>query len=372
MPDEVKPSRMLLRLEAEITSAATPQQADCKRAERAAYLSRLGRFEEARDVVNELRQRYNNHPQVEVSAWINLAEGLTEYFRNVGVSGTDRVQRAYALSRAAGLQQMRALCAAWLAQWDYALLDMDSLSHHVVEALQFAHPQQHAALSRVSLVVAQALHLAGRSDLAQVWYRKSREHATADHDDVTISALMHNMAWLRMFELRQAVLSGIGGVHPGRVALISAESNAHFDQMVGDSSWQSLKPILRAQILSLQGDAADALKLYEGHLAGTKSAVRLQANLWADKAWCYAHLNRFVEARDCADIAQRSLCEETQIDDRAAAHSRLAQVFAAIGEESEHSKHIQHALNAWLAYTLLQTKIIELLGDLHLTILKQK
>ena len=39
MPDNVKPSRMLLRLEAEIAAAPTSLEADCKRAERAAYFT---------------------------------------------------------------------------------------------------------------------------------------------------------------------------------------------------------------------------------------------------------------------------------------------------------------------------------------------
>jgi hypothetical protein len=364
VPDRVKPSRMLLRLDAEIAAAATPVEADCKRAERAAYLSRLGRFAEARSVLDGLHQKHDRSPQVNVSAWSNLAEGLLDYFSNIGVSKGDRVQRAYALSVAAGLQPLRALCAAWLAQWDYTRLDMDGLAEHVAEAFRYASPQQHAARSRASLVAAQALHLGGRADLAQVWYRKSKDHATADSDDVTISALMHNMAWLRMLTLRQIVLAGYGDPEAGRHALLNAESTAHFDVMVGDSSWQELKPILRAQIVSLQGDAVQAVSLYEEHLAGAKAASRLQANLFADKAWCHAQCGQLMEASVCAELAITSLSDETQIDDRAATHSRVAQAFEILGAIDEGREHQLLAAKAWSSHRTLQARAVVLLAGI--------
>ncbi len=362
MPARVKPSRMLVRLDAEIASAASQLDADCKRAERAAYLARLGRFAESRAELDALHQRYALSPKIKISAWRNLAEGLLSYFSNVGVSRSDRVERSYALSVAAGILPLRAISAAWLAQWDYARLDMDALALHVCEALQFADPQDHAARSRAGLVAAQALHLGGRSDLAQPWYCRSRDHALADGDDVTISALMHNMAWLRMLSMRQAVLTGNGDARGGRYALVNAESTSQFDDMVGDSSWQELKPILRAQIVSLQGDAAQALTLYEEFLAGAKSAARLQANLLADQAWCHVKLGQLDEARACAETAVKSLNEETQIDDRAAAHSRLAQVFALLGNEVERGRHGLLALQAWTAHGMTQERAVSLLS----------
>jgi hypothetical protein len=56
MPDSVKPSRLLLRLEGEITAAPTAVETDCKRAERAACPTRLGRFDEARAELDAIRQ----------------------------------------------------------------------------------------------------------------------------------------------------------------------------------------------------------------------------------------------------------------------------------------------------------------------------
>ena len=365
MSDDLKPSRLLSRLEAEIAGARTQVEADCKRAERAAYLARVGRFDEARAEVGELQEANQRRPQIDVSIWTNLADGLIAYFENVGVSTTDRVQRAYALSGASDRNRLRALCAAWLAQWDYSKTDMRSLANHLREALTLAEPEDHPVRSRACLVAAQALHLAGRLDLAIIWYGKSRLHASLDGDDATISALMHNMAWLRMMSIRQAVL--LTGQQDDRAveqALANAASTEGFDQLQGDSSWAELKPILRAQIVSLRGDARYAVVLYEEHLATAAAPARLQANLLADKAWCHAELGRNDDAIHYAELALLGLASETHVDDRAAAHSRLAQVFETLGNTVDHNRQLELARGAWRQHADMQVEIVKLLGGM--------
>lgn len=364
MPDPVKLSRMELRLEAEIAAAPHTLEADCKRAELAAYRARLGRLDTARAELGVLRQKYERYPRVEPTAWINLAEGLTAYFRSGGVSKTDGVQRAYALSVAANLRRLQVICAAWLAQLDYAKLDIDSLVVHACEALRLADPEHHSARSRATLVIAQALHMAGRLDLAKVWYIRSKNHATSDCDDATMSALMHNMAWLRMLSLRQVVLSGIGDPNIGRHAIMNAQSNANFDSIIGDSSWQFLKPILRAQIASLQGDAVLALALYDEHLDGSKSPERWQSNLFADKAWCQAMVGNFAESQKTVERAEYSLSAETQIDDLAATHSRLAQALKKLTLMRESQKHEVLAAKNWKEFSNIQIRAVQLLGSI--------
>jgi tetratricopeptide (TPR) repeat protein len=362
----MKPSRLLLRLEAGIASAKSMLEADCLRAERAGYLARLGRFEEVQAELAALHERYDVRPNVEISAWVNLVEGLAAYFSAVGAPATDKLKRSFALSFAAGLHPLVALSSAWLAQFDYMRVDMDSMATNVRRSLQTAGTGHHSARSRTTLVVAQALHLAGRADLAFPWYRRAREHALADGDDATTSALMHNMGWLRMMVLRQAVLSGksigLGGEH----ALMNAESTSHFDILRADGSWDSLKPILRAQILSLQGEFNEALALYERHLRAAEFAgtARLQASLLADKAWCLAKTGQFSSALECALLASANIGPDTHTDDLAAAHSRLAQVFSLLSDAEGERLQIQMAGAAWRIHEALQAHIVELLGTL--------
>ena len=362
----MRPSRLLLRLEASIKGARTIFEADCLRAERVCYLARLGHFNEVRIELAVLHGRYDARPNAEISAWLNLAEGLTIYFTGLGSPTTDKLKRSLALCSAIGLSSLQGLVLAWIAQFDYVRVDMDSMARNVRKSLQVAATDHHSARSRACLVVAQALHLAGRPDLALRWYQKARDHAVSDGDDATTSALMHNMGWLRMMCLRQSVLTGKEGVLGGEHALMNSESTVHFDAFLGDLSWEGLKPILRAQILSLQGSFPEALNLYEQHLTATESegTSRLQANLWADKAWCLAKTGQFSEARESASLAIASLTFETHVDDRAAAHSRLAQVFEVLADVEGEAKQLQLAREAWESYERLQEHIFSLIGRL--------
>ncbi len=363
MPDRLKRSRKELRLEGEI-AASSSLQAACKRAELASCRARLGRFSQARAELDALHREWAHRPHVELSAWTHLAEGLFDHFTDVRTDSTDRVRRAHALCIAGGLAPLRSICAGWLAQWACARLDMDRVALHVREALQQADPQHHVARSRATLVAAQAFNFAGRLDLAQPWYRRSQDHATTDGDDVTISALMHNRAWQSLLGLRQFVLTGEGDVNIGRYAMANAESTAHFDDLIGATSWQELRPILRAQIFSLQGDAAQAGGLYEAHLPTSKPAVRTQANLLADHAWCHTRLGRMEQAIACADAAVASLDTNPRTDNLAAAHSLLARVFAALGDANRTRSHQALADQCWVRLREAQARALELLGGL--------
>lgn len=347
MPDRLKPSRMEVWLRDQMSRAPSQLEMDCRLAELAAYQARMGKFDDARKQISVLRQRNHGNPKIQLSVRLHFAEGLLSYFGNDGVTNADGVQRAYALSTAAGLTEMRALSAAWLAQWDYTRLDVDALDSHVREALQLAGPDDHASRARANLVVAQILHLAGHLDLAQPWYRRARDHAAAGFDDATIGALMHNMAWQRMLLFRQAVLTNSVDLSAGKYALTNAESTSQFGQIIGDTSWPTLTPILRAQIVSLSGNSAEALAIYTQHLSGESVPERWQANLLADKAWCHAVLQQPEAARDCAVRALANLTDDTQMDDRAATHSRLAQTFVQLKADESAGRHRLLAEKLW-------------------------
>ena len=366
MPDRMKVSRLELRLEAEISGAHSVPEADCKRAELAAYRVRLGRVDEVGATLKELHQRYDARPNVAISAWLNLVEGLARYFSDMDPAARDKVLRAHALSSAAGLTPMRALSAAWLAHFDYLQGDVDSMALHVSEALNLSVETHHGARSRASLVVAQSYHLAGNLDTALPWYVKARDHALEDGDDATISALMHNMAWLRSHELRKRFFLELAIDSSTEHALISAESTRNFNILIGSVSLNSLIPVLRAQILAVIGREAEALEIFEQHLnaALNEGMGRLQADLVADMAWCRLKSGQIDRAREDAFAAVACIDPAGHFDDRALAHGRLAQVFNILEDFDETARHRQMALEAWAGHALLQRRIVDSLGNI--------
>ena len=354
------PSRLLTRLDAEIAAQRDPLRADCLRAERAAYLVRQGYADEAKAELGALHQRHDGRPNVEMSAWMNLVESLLSFFSDMGPVALDKMRRARALSEAAGLTQLHALSAAWLAQMDYIRLDLPAMATHLRDSLGLALPENHDARARASLVVAQAYHIAERLDLALPWYSRVREHAAANGDDATISALMHNMASIRYANIRNAAFTGMREHSEGEHALLAAESTWTFDQLAGVKGQGSYVPLLHAQILSLEGRYSEALSLYAEHLqsAMSQGIQRLRGNLLADQAWCRLQLGQRAAALEDASAAEDSLAGDGSFDDRAPGFSRLAQVFSALGDQVAAERNERSATEMWLGHSKTQENLL--------------
>jgi tetratricopeptide (TPR) repeat protein len=365
MPDHVKPSRLLLRLEAEIAAAKTQLDADCKRAERAAYLARLGRFDETKSDLEELQDRYSNAPNARMSSWLNLVSGVVGHCTSMNPNARDKFLRAYALSSAAKLTDLQARSAAWLAHLDYLNLKIDSMARHVCESLQLAAEDDHSTRSRASLVLAQAYHLAGKLDAALPWYHQAHLHATAEGDELTISALMHNKISLYAQDLRIGGWLREEAVEDPGYALLGAESVASFDLLIGSKSLTSLVPILRAQVHTARGEYESALVLYNKHMeqAIHEGLERLQADLIADRAWCCIQCGQEQEGRADAIRAEAYIDPDGQFDDRIMAYGRLGQIASAIGDEACADRNKQLALMALAGHRELQNNILKLLSE---------
>ena len=356
--------RLVERLGALIARDPDSIGADCARAELACYETRQGQYEKAAALLDALRRKHEAKPHPAISTWLSLADGLMSHFTDAGVSSRDKMRRAHALSAAGRLMPLHALSAAWLAHMDYTRLDVDAMASHLSQALHLAEPDHHAARSRANLVAAQALHLAGRLDLALPWYQRARTHANAEGDDATISAVMFNMASIRATNLRQVAFTGEGNAMDGVYALLSADATSSFDARTGAASAMPLHALLRAQILALQGDAAQALLAYEAHLASAQRPLRLQCAHLADQAWCRSQMGQMDSARGDALAAEASLTSESQLDDSAATHSRCAQVFEALGDTAQADRHRVLAAALWHDYRTLQARIVAAVGRL--------
>lgn len=354
-------SRLMTRLDGAIAASANPVEAACHRAERAALLARHGRFDDARETLDRLHRQFDLAPNAMVSAWMSLAEGLMEHFSHLGsVAAHDRLQRAYALGAAGNDAALQALCAAWLAHMDYVQHDLDAMTLHVAQALQLAAPDHHAARARACLVAAQAYHFAQRLDLAQPWYAKAHAHATLEGDKQTVCALMHNKAWLGAHHARMADIFGHDASEAAQHIALSADSIQNYDRMVGTAALGALVPMLRAQVLTVQGRYPQALELYRAHLADARAQglARMMSGFHADMAWCHWHAGGAQQARADAQEALRHLSPQDDADDRALAHGRLAQVFRALGDEAAADHHAGAAQADWAAHVAVQARVV--------------
>jgi hypothetical protein len=253
-----------------------------------ALLARQGHLDEARAELASIHARHDSRPTAVVSAWTSLAEGLVICFDNLGAAALDKMMRSLAISEAIRAEAILALSAAWPAQMDFSKLDFEPMLQHLSVALNTAESSQHSALSRANLVVAQAYHWAEHRDLALRWYDKARQHASTAGDESTISAVMHNMTWMRAAQARRLSVSGeFDRVH-ALLAQLGADSIKYFDKMIGMAALRSLVPILRAQVLLLDERFGEALALLEANVEDSlkEGHDRMACAMFADVAWC--------------------------------------------------------------------------------------
>jgi hypothetical protein len=359
--------RALQRLDAAIAAAHGPGASACLQAERAALLARMGQFEQASAVLKQLRAQQERAPQPALAAWLSLLEGLIDHYRDFGRQARERIARAHALAGVARDRPLLALAAAWLASMDYAYGDLAGVARHAAESLQEAAGDHHAARARACTVVAQSYHWCGRLDLAQPWYQRAREHATADGDEAALSALMINRAWIIGVQLRLQSIFREGEGAPDasafRQALLGAESTGNFDQHVGKASLRWWLPVLRAQLLLAQERHAEALRTFEAHLGSALDAglAHMSPVLHADLAWCKLQLGQGEAALVDARVAQAGFGADCEPEDRAGAHGRLAQVFESLGQGDEAASHAAQAAADLRALREQQAQLMTLL-----------
>jgi len=343
-------SRLAQRLDGEIAAVASmPPRAAVLQAQRAILWLRHGREAEAREELNRLHTRALAHPRVELAAWLHLAEGLAAYFAAFGGGACERVRRARVMAEAAKLPALQALCDAWLAQMAFVDRDIDRLVTHAAAVL--AAPADNAAACRVASAIGMAWDQARDEAAATAWYAWGRRAASADGDDASLAALLYNQMQMRAQRIRHAALAGEPGEAPA--VLLGVDSIGHFDDAVGGSARADLTPLLRAQLLTVQGDYPAAAALLEANLpeAVASGLARTGGSLLADLAWCWANTGDVQRARALADQAAVEVLAEDvahcDLDECAALHARLAQVYAKLREDGLAARHGDAAQTAW-------------------------
>lgn len=357
-------SRLLSAIDARIRKARDPVENACLRAEKAALLARQGQLDAARTELRDLRARFDSRPHAAVSAWASLAEGLVAYFEDLNASARDKFLRALALSDAVRSDDLRALCAAWLAHIEYVEQDFDGMARHLTIARAEFGIRSNAVRSRASLVTAQAFHAADRLDLALPWYARVREYASQDGDEATLSALMHNMMWLRATHARRIALDGMNPSGDLGQVLLGAESTGNLDLLIGTASLTSLVPMLRAHVLVLLERYVEALTLFDEFLQSSiaQGLSRIECAVLAEIAWCRVNTGDQTRALVDAKAIEFEIGRCVFPDERAAANGRLAQIFEMLGDDESARRHRRLAEVDWRVHTANQERLIALLA----------
>jgi hypothetical protein len=358
--------RLHERLDAALAQARQPLALACLRAERAGYAARQGQFDLARELIAQVQNAFSAHPHAAVSAWLALAEGWVAFYTNLSGMAQDRFRRALALSRAAGLRPLQALAAGWVAHACYLELAFEDMGQHAQEGVLYAQSDNHSALTRLGLTVGQAYLFVEDLPAAQTWLGLARQHAREEGDEVSLSALNHNLAWMQgLHALQQKVFGQEPTEHQARRALLASHSTAAYDRLIGSLALESWVPMMQATIHSARDEFPQAVALYDTHArqARQQGLGRMSAQFMADMAWCQLQLGEAGHARETAELAQLDLELDMHDDDRAVALRRLAQVWAGLND-ARHSTMEARARLHWERHQALQAQAREVLSRL--------
>lgn len=346
-------------LNASIASAPVGTSLDCLRAERAAYLARLGETATAHEEVKKIQAENRGKADARLSILLNIADGLCHYYANMGIESRDRFLRAHALSKATNNTDLTSRAASWLALVAYGAYDFDMMEMYLDQSW-FSGRGDQSSKVRALLIVALTIHLANRFDLARQWYQRARYFAAEVEDSASMSAIMHNMTSIWSANRRNSTLGGIETEDKSKNALLSAISTANFDDLIGATSLPSFTPLIQAQILSIDGRSKEALELYEPHLGNLRiqSVPGWQKWLLADRAWCLLQSGYADRAKNEFDTLFEVLSEDDHVDDLAASLTRLSSGYRILGVEERSQQCGMRSLDCWAAFARLQQQML--------------
>jgi hypothetical protein len=246
-------SQLLLRLEQGIQTGTSSDQVAKLQAQRAGYLARVGRFQEAKDSIEVLRKTYGDGRNGTVTVWIMLAEGLTQLYENLQPNAIDRIKRAQLLSKLLEHKELWALSSAWRAHIEFETSVYPAMFDSLAVALENLEATNSAAGSRICMVVGDAHFLCGEDEVGHLWFMRGREFALKDGDQASLDALLYNRAAFRMSRLRSE--SCFGSVDTDRLAQIRTEtmSARNYQDMTRIAALSDFVTLSDARLCVLEG-----------------------------------------------------------------------------------------------------------------------
>ena len=262
-------SQLLLRIENELVTEIDADARAKLLARKAGYLARVGRFAEAKEIVAALREEFADGHSGHATIWIMLTEGLLHHFEKMSPQALDRLNRALLLATAMRNAEVIALAAAWRAHVEFETSNFDAMFRSLNVALDNTTDQDHAARTRIFMVLCDAALLCGDRAQGQTWFLRSRDHALKEGDQASIEALLYNraafnLAWLRAQRCFETLDSK-------DLSLVRLEisSARNLQEMTGIGALTHFVHICDARLLILEGKYEVAVERLEALRSST-------------------------------------------------------------------------------------------------------
>ena len=358
-------SQLLNRLEQSIRSETDPVRRGVLTAEKSCYLSRVGRFAEARKAIDEIHSVFGDGRSGRVTSWKMLAEGLLGLFEELNPAAFDRVFRAQFLAVALGEQEVVAIASAWKAHFEFETSNFSAMIQSLRLAIASAKERDHGAHARLSMVLCDAFFLCGERTDGQIWFTRSRDHALKDGDQASIEALVYNraafgLAWLRARRCIQELSTDAMSL-----ARLEVNSARNLQNLTGIAAFPHLIELCNARLLILEEKFDIAIeKLGSVRHAGPFAAYNFsQPMIDLEIAYCLHRIGRTVESRELTLAVQPATFAELDLDEQLVA-AWLRREMAAADTESLAFASAQAALESSVSkYVTASTSLSKQLNE---------
>jgi tetratricopeptide (TPR) repeat protein len=299
--------------------------------ERAIYLTRAGKHEEARNIYQQHRSRSDFGEYADSSLMLMLLDGLISYYQDRDLHGAiDRLYRARALGLATRQDKVVSLICAWLSHCYLNTGQYELMFHALEEALRNGALDDAQTRARLLLTVADAHSLAGDFINGRPFYDSARTAAVSLGDTLSISAAAHNRSTLALSHVRFAVATDCITSTSAQPYLSELLSAANLESYLDQTSVLFPYQVWIARNDLLNGRYENALSAFESVLADrTERDSTLRTSVLADAAYCHYKLNDLNRAKDLLGICLAGPVDTLPSDDRAVAYGIAADIFGA-------------------------------------------
>lgn len=195
-------SQLLERLYRQQASSFDPIERAEARARIACHYARDGRFDDARQVVVDLRREFGQGQSGRVTVWTMLAEGLVHHYESLSPLALDRIGRSQLLGVAMGYSPAVAQASVWKAHIEFERSDFAAMLKSLDMAVRHMAESDHDGQTRLAIVLSNVFMICGDEKESHRWFMKGRDHAVQNGDQPSIDALVYNraafgLAWFR-------------------------------------------------------------------------------------------------------------------------------------------------------------------------------
>lgn len=335
--------RYLLNIERQISQCVSSDELDRLLARKAGHLARHSRTVEAKYIIHELR-KVNQNFDPRLTGWISLSEGMIHHFENLNGSLTkEKFQKALMMGHAANDRELEAVSAAWLANSEFSLGEIDASIAHLKICFEKSSERDTDALGRALLLLGDLLNWTGKPDIARAYYKLSRIHAVKDGDIAMQNVMFFNSAAYAIAHLTFSDCEEPVNESAWRFIQIELESARNFNAALKISNLATMIPTLDAELKIIQKKWHEANIILCDTLPhiGDEGQKRLAPKLFAQRAWCRINLGDRLGARNDISNAMLHIEDCCEQDDLCVLHARIAWTEKLLGEHANAAKHQQ-------------------------------